>query len=60
MDYYELQLQKLLIDNQEKTIAFAQNMLNLHNEKKKRLIARIKIEKKLKTTCFLYDVWQRL
>ena len=47
MDYYDLQLQKLLIDNQEKMITFAQNMVNLRNEQKKRLIARIKIEKKL-------------
>ena len=58
MDYYELQLQKLLIDNQEKMIILAQNMVNLRNEKKKRLIARMIIEKKIKY--ILFDVWQRL
>ena len=60
MDYYDLQLQKLLIDNQEKMIILAQNMVNLRNEKKKRLIARMIIEKKIKYTHFLFDVWQRL
>ena len=58
MDYYDLQLQKLLIDNQEKMIILAQNMVNLRNEKKKRLIARMIIEKKIKYK--LFDVWQRL
>ena len=47
MDYYDLQIQKLMLANQEKMITFAQNMVNLRNEQKKRLIARIKIEKKL-------------
>ena len=58
MDYYDLQLQKLLIDNQEKMITFAQNMVYLRNEQKKRLIARMIIENKLKYK--LFDVWQRL
>ena len=47
MDYYDLQIEKLRLDNEEKMITFAQNMVNLRNEKKKKLIARIIIEKKL-------------
>ena len=58
MDYYDLQLQKLMLANQEKMITFAQNMVNLRNEQKKRLIARMIIENKLKYK--LFDVWQRL
>ena len=58
MDYYDLQIQKLMLDNQEKMITFAQNMVYLRNEQKKRLIARMIIEKKLKYK--LFDVWQRL
>ena len=58
MDYYDLQIQKLMLDNQEKMIAFAQNMVYLRNEQKKRLIARMIIEKKIKYK--LFDVWQRL
>ena len=58
MDYYDLQIQELMLDNQEKMITFAQNMVYLRNEQKKRLIARMIIEKKLKYK--LFDVWQRL
>jgi hypothetical protein len=60
MDYYDLQIQKLKLENQEKMIILAQNMVNLRNGKKKRLIARMIIEKKIKYTHFLFDVWQRL
>ena len=47
MDYYDLQIEKLRLDNEEKMITFAQNMVNLRNEKKKRLIVRMIIEKKI-------------